>query len=156
MVITVGQVHEHANICQPVLRIHHNLGRIRIRGSMPPSNGSGPDPAISVIGLQDANKFKFFCLFLFEGTFTLFFKKKVKKKSQNSRNQGFACYFCLMIEGSGSVPLSKGSGSRRPKSIRIRWFRIRNTVANHPDYFLFHTFPLLMCFLWSLRLMNLL
>jgi hypothetical protein len=27
-----------------------------------------------------------------------FSKKKVKKKSQTSRNQGFSYYFCLMIE----------------------------------------------------------
>jgi hypothetical protein len=43
--------------------------------------------------------------------------KKVKKKSQNSRNQGFSYHLCLMIEGSGSgsIPLTIGSGSRRPK-----------------------------------------
>jgi hypothetical protein len=35
---------------------------------------------------------KFFCLFLFESTFTSFFKK------QNSRNQGFSYYFCHLIE----------------------------------------------------------
>jgi hypothetical protein len=40
---------------------------------------SDPDPAIFVIDLQDANKKqilknKFFCLLLFEGTFTSFFK----------------------------------------------------------------------------------
>ncbi len=42
-----------------VLRIHDILGwiRIRIRGSMPLTNGSGdPDPAIFVIDLQDASK----------------------------------------------------------------------------------------------------
>jgi hypothetical protein len=32
--------------------------------------------------------------------------------SQNNRNQSFSYFFCLMIEGSGSVPLTKGSGSR--------------------------------------------
>ncbi len=39
-------------------------------------------------------------------------------KSQNNRNQGFSYYFCLMIEGSGSIPLTNGygSGSRRPKT----------------------------------------
>jgi hypothetical protein len=54
----------------PVLRIHDILGwiRIRIRGSMP-------------LDLQDANKklnflHNFFCLLLFEGTFTSFFKDK--------------------------------------------------------------------------------
>ncbi len=38
--------------------------------------------------------------------------KSHKKKSQNSINQGFSYYFCLMMEGSGSgsVPLANGSG----------------------------------------------
>jgi hypothetical protein len=85
-----------------------------------------PDPAIFVIDLQDANKklfiFNFFCLLLFEGTFTLFFKDK---KSQNSKNQGFSYYFYMMIEGSGSIPLTNGSGSERPK--KNMGIRIRNT-----------------------------
>jgi hypothetical protein len=42
-----------------------------------------PDPAIFVIDLQDGNKklifSKFFCLFLFEGSFTFFFKDKSHK-----------------------------------------------------------------------------
>ncbi len=36
-----------------------------------------PDPAIFVNDIQDMNKnnfFKFYCLFLFKGTFTSFFK----------------------------------------------------------------------------------
>jgi hypothetical protein len=41
-----------------------------IRGSVLLTNGSGSDPAIFVLGLQDD---KFFCLMLFEGTFTLLF-----------------------------------------------------------------------------------
>ncbi len=53
----------------PVLRIHDILGWIRIRGSMPLTDGSGfgfgsgswirildPDPSILVIDLQDASK----------------------------------------------------------------------------------------------------
>ncbi len=55
-----------------------------------------------------------------------------KKKSQNSRNQGFSYFFCLMIEGSGSIPLTDGSGSRsgsrRPKNMRIR-IRIRIRIT---------------------------
>ncbi len=51
--------------------------------------------------------------------------------SQNSRNQGFSYYICLMIEGSrsragsgsGSIPLTNGSGW--PKNTWIRWIRIR-------------------------------
>jgi hypothetical protein len=35
-----------------------------------------------------------------------FSKIKSQKKSQNSRNQGFSYYFCMMKEGSGS-----GAGS---------------------------------------------
>jgi hypothetical protein len=46
---------------------------------------------------KGANKklnIKKFCLLLFAGTFTSFFKdKKVNKKSQNSRNQGFVTIF---------------------------------------------------------------
>jgi hypothetical protein len=42
----------------------------------------------------------------------------------------------MMIEGSGSgagsgsIPLTSGSGSRRPKNMWIRWIRIRNTATN--------------------------
>ncbi len=56
--------------------------------------------------------------------------KSQKESQKNSRNQGFSYYFCMMIKGSGSIPLTNGSGSRsrRPKNmwIRIR-IRIRNT-----------------------------
>jgi hypothetical protein len=56
------------------------------------------------------------------GTFTLFFndKKSSIRYVQNSRNQDFSYYFCLMIvgsaAGSGSVPHTNGAGygSRRP------------------------------------------
>jgi hypothetical protein len=45
---------------------------------------SDPDPAIFVIDLPDANKScfleHFFCLLLFEGTFTSFFKDKKSKR----------------------------------------------------------------------------
>jgi hypothetical protein len=50
---------------------------------MDPDPDSDQDPAIFVIDLQEANKNHFFkfCLLLFEGTFTSFFKdKKYKKK----------------------------------------------------------------------------
>ncbi len=92
----------------PVLRIPDILVRIRIRRS-----------AIFISNLQDASKF--LCLLLFEGTFTSFYKDKSHKMSQNRRNQGFSYYFCFMMEGSGSgfVPLSNGSGSRRSKNIRM-------------------------------------
>ena len=61
-----------------------------------------------------------------------FSKIKSQKESQNRRNQGFSYYFCMNIEGSGaesgsgSIPLTSGSGSGRPKNMWIRW--IRNTA----------------------------
>ena len=112
-----------------MLRIHDILGwiRIRILGSMPLTNGSGfgsgsgswildPDPAIFVIDLQDASK-----KLIFKTIFSAYYflkvhlhhisKIKSQKESQNSRNQGFSYYFCMMIEGSGSISLTSGSGS---------------------------------------------
>jgi hypothetical protein len=56
-------------------------------------------------------------------------------KSQNSRNQGFSYFFCLMIEtGSGSVPPTHGSRSSRPKKHTILQIRIRNTVVNSKNF----------------------
>jgi hypothetical protein len=52
-----------------------------------------------------------------------FSKLKSQKESQNSRNQGFSYYFCMGVEG--SIPLTNGSGSERPKNMWIRWIRIR-------------------------------
>ncbi len=86
-----------------------------------------PNPAIFVINLQDAKKnilYVFLLITFWRYIYIIF--QKVKKKSQNNRNQGFPYYFCSMTEGSGSesVSLTSWSGSRRPKNIRIR---IRNT-----------------------------
>jgi hypothetical protein len=78
-----------------------------------------PDPAIFVLDLQDVNHFSL-SFSVYYHLKVHFSKKNVIKKSQNSRNQGFSYYFCLMIEGSGSrsVPLTIGSrsGSKRPKT----------------------------------------
>ncbi len=38
-------------------------------------------------------------------------------------------YFCLTMEGSGSVPLTNGSGPGGPKKSRILWILIRNTAG---------------------------
>jgi hypothetical protein len=48
-----------------------------------------PDPAIFIIDLQDANKKliffkKFFCLLMFEGASTSFFKDKKSKRSHKT------------------------------------------------------------------------
>jgi hypothetical protein len=55
----------------------------------------------------------------------------------------FSNYFCWMIEGSGSVPLTNGSGSGRPKNLRIQiWIRyteiffiffIKEHLGSNPD-----------------------
>ncbi len=85
------------------------------------------DPAIFVIDLQDANK-NFFFLSLYSVKVHLHHFSNIKSHQEatnQSRNQGFSYYFCLMIEGSGSVLLINGSGSRRHKHI---WIRIPNTL----------------------------
>jgi hypothetical protein len=68
---------------------------------------SDPDPPILVIDLQDANKKlikKCFCLLLFEGTFTSFFKDKKSNSHKIVGIKVFLNIFCMMIEGSGSGP----------------------------------------------------
>jgi hypothetical protein len=71
-----------------------------------------PDPAIFVIGLQDASKNYLIFLQIFSPFYFLklhlhhFSKIKSQKESQIGRNQGFSYYFCMMIEGSGA-----GSGT---------------------------------------------
>jgi hypothetical protein len=87
----------------------------------------------SSLDLQDASKKQIFNT-IFSAAYFLklhlhhFVKIKSQKESQNSRNPGFSYYFkysCTMIEGSGSIPLTSGSGSGRPKNM---WIRIRNNA----------------------------
>jgi hypothetical protein len=54
-----------------------------------PDPDADPDPSIFIIDLQDANKQRiflkqFFCIVLFEGTFTSFFKDKKSKRSHKT------------------------------------------------------------------------
>ncbi len=107
----------------PLLRTHDIL--VRIRGSMPLTNGSGS--CYFVIALQqDANKklifLNSFLLITFWRYIFIIFKDKKKKESENSWNQDFSYNFCLVIEvsgsaGSGSVPPTNESGSRGPRNI---------------------------------------
>ncbi len=81
-----------------------------------------------IFSLTSRRQKKVFLLITFWRYIYIIFQRwKVKKNSQNRRNQGFSYYFCLMIEGYGSEPLTNGSGSVRPKNIWIRQIRIRNT-----------------------------
>ena len=67
----------------PVFRIHDILVWIRIRGSMPLTNGSGScyfRHRPSRCQQKTNFLFYFFCLLLFEDTFTSFFKDKMSKR----------------------------------------------------------------------------
>ena len=100
-----------------VLRIHDILVWIRIHGSCYflhwPSRGQQ----------KTIFKTRFFYFLLFEGTFSSFFKEKSHKEVTTMVESRFSYYFCLVIKGSWSgagsrsIPLTNGSGSRRPKNI---------------------------------------
>ncbi len=117
----------------PVFRIHDIFVWIRIRGSMPLTNGSGSWIRILLFSsltfkMPAKNFFNTIssaCYFL-KVHLHYFTKIKSQKESQNSMIQGFSYYFCMIIEGSGSragsgsIPLTSGSGSGRPKNTWIR------------------------------------
>ncbi len=93
-----------------VLRIRDIiLERIRIRRSVPLTNGSGS--CYYRLCPYDANNKK---LYIFSHI------------SQNSRDPSFSCYFCLVIKGSGSGPVPLTNGFGRPKNIRVPrlWIQI--------------------------------
>ncbi len=114
---------------QQLVEDHLFITSQQCSGSMTFWGGSGsadpclwlmdPDHAIFVIDLQDASK-KLIFNTIFSAYYFLkvhlhnFSKIKSQKESQNRRNQGFSYYFCMMIEGSGSISLTSGSGSGRP------------------------------------------
>jgi hypothetical protein len=117
-----------------VLQIHDILVwiRIRIRGSMPLNNRSGSGSCYFrhwPSRCQQYTNKKSFSAFTFWKYIYHFSKIKSQKE-----DQGFSYYFCLLIEGAGSgsklgtIPLTIGSRSWRPKNIWIRRIRIRNTV----------------------------
>jgi len=60
-----------------------------------------------------------------------FSKIKSQKESQNSRNQGFSYYFCMIIEwfgsGSGFMPLTNGSGSATLKN-QSNFYHFRSNI----------------------------
>jgi hypothetical protein len=148
-----------------VLRIHGILGwsRIRIRGSMPLTNGSGSGSCYFRHWPSRCQQ-KLIFNTIFSAYYFLkvhlhhFSKIKSQKESSNSRNQGFSCYFCVMIEGSGSgsIPLTSGFGSGRPKNM---WIRIRNTdyfpyVGNNLRGQVVVVFPVSFCVMYSNQILR--
>ncbi len=96
--------------------------RFRTRGSMPLTNRSGfwsGSCYFRYWPLRRQQKTKSFSVYYFLKLHSHHF---LKIKILKSHKWSFLYYFCLMIEGSGSIPLTNGSGSgsRRPKNIRIR------------------------------------
>ncbi len=103
-----------------VFRIHNIMVWIRIRGSMPLTNGSrsgfGSGSCYFRHRPSRYNKKQFFyfissAYYFLKIHLHLFQRSKIQKESQNSKNQGFSYNFCMMIEGSrsgsGSIPLTK-------------------------------------------------
>jgi hypothetical protein len=93
---------------------------------MAPAPDLDLDPALFVTDSQDAKKQTNFslqisCILLSEGT-SKSSKITFIEESLYSRNQGFSSCFCLLMEG---------SGSRRPKNIRIL---IRNIAYGATTY----------------------
>jgi hypothetical protein len=126
-----------------VLRIHGILGwiRIRIRGSMALTNGSGSRIRIllfsSLTFKMPAKNYgnlkkKISAYYFLKLHLHNFSKIKSQKESQNSRNQGAGSGpRAGSGSGSGSIPLTNGSGSGRPKNMWIR-IRIHNTDSANP------------------------
>jgi hypothetical protein len=112
--------------------------RIWIRGSMPLTNGSGCGSGSSYFRHSPSftNKKLIFVKVLLLITFWrymfIIFKDKKSKRSHKPVGIKVSYFFGLVIEGSrsGSIPLTDGSGSRRPKNMWIRWIRIRIRIRN--------------------------
>ncbi len=102
--------------------------------AIPLTNGSdsGSCYFLSVTFKKVTKIFFFKRFFAFYGTFWRYIYiifQKIKRHNEvtkHSKNQGFSYYFCFMIKKtgsgagsrSGSVPLTNGSGSGRPKNIQ--------------------------------------
>jgi hypothetical protein len=97
-------------IQEAVLGIRHILVRIRMRirilGSVPLTNGSGYGSGMPKKLMDpgpDADSEHWYIYIILQ-------RYNVIKKLQNSTNQGFSYWFCLMMEGSGSVLVITRSG----------------------------------------------
>ncbi len=87
---------------EAVLRIHDILMWIRIRRSMPLTNGSGSGFGSCYFRhlpsrrQQKTNKKKFFCLLLFVGPFTSFFKDK--KSNISHKTIGIKVFLLFLLD----------------------------------------------------------
>jgi hypothetical protein len=91
-----------------------------------------PDPAIFIIGLQDAN---FSAYYFLKVHLHQFSKIKSHKEVTKSKNRGFSYYFCFMVEGSGFVPQTNGSGSRSLKNTGPDpqlWYTVALVLISNP------------------------
>ncbi len=93
-----------------------------------------PDSTLFVSEIQDATKIIFFSLnfyaySLWKVHLHHFSKINSHKEVAKPCNSKVFLLFCLLIEGSGSVQINYGSGSKRPKNLRIR---IWNTDGEVP------------------------
>jgi hypothetical protein len=114
---------------KPALRIRDILVWIRILRSVPLTNGS--------FKTATKNYFfqSFFAYYFVKLPLHNFSKIKSHKKvaKQYGRNQWFSYYSCLMIEGSGSVPLANGSSPdpfREVKLYRIMYRYLSTHSSN--------------------------
>ncbi len=108
-----------------MLRIHDILVRVRIRGSIPMTNGYG-SCYFHQWPSRSQQKIIFFstfsCLLLFEGTFTSFFKDKKSQRSHKIAeiNMFFVLFLLddirIRIRSKIHISMTNGSGSGRPKT----------------------------------------
>jgi hypothetical protein len=103
----------------PVLWIREILVRIRFRRSVPGTTDIGfGSCSFRQWLLRCQQKVSFFLLINFlRHIYIILHRQKVIKKSQNSRNQVFLTFFCLMTEGSGSRsgPVQRMTNPNGPK-----------------------------------------
>ncbi len=82
-------------------RIFYFISMLRIRDilvSSDPYPTSLTDPDVDPGGPTDPTDLEHWYIYI------IFRRQKVIKKSQNSGNQGFSYFFCLIMAGSGSAP----------------------------------------------------